>query len=610
MQNERFAVRQRLVDAYRAHLVLAQERLQAHWRQFADDLAAEVERLSAPALFARQIRTGAADAAVCFDADGHIVYPNAEAAPVSDPPGSDWAEARRLEWSDPAAAATVYARLAQQATEADVAARALLGQARCRLRAGDRAGAISVLTGLLAEKRYRRSTDAQGRLLQPNAGLMALELAKASAPEQTRMIREWLEASLLDYDGSAMAAPQRRFLMRELQKLYPETPVASALAAEDLAGQWIVAGASDSREPVLRASAVAGVWQFAAPGGRIVTLHRTANLVGRLHSVVAPPGLPADVRIDFFAPGQEVEDSLLSVPVGPAMPGWHLALALRDQRLFDAAANARTTSYLWIGGLVVVTVVVLVLLAWGLVRRQTALTQLRNDLVANVTHELKTPLSSMRLLVETLLNAPQLNEQTAREYLQLIAKENLRLSRLIDNFLMFSRIERNKYVFAFESVRAAAIAEGAAAAVRERFQVPECRFDVTIPAHLPRVLADADALVTALVNLLDNAWKYSGEAKQIALTATAHDGSVVFAVRDNGIGLPPRDAKRIFQRFYQVHPHLSPTRGGCGLGLSIVQFIVSAHRGTVRVESAPGHGSTFIITLPVADGRETLEETP
>jgi len=97
-----------------------------------------------------------------------------------------------------------------------------------------------------------------------------------------------------------------------------------------------------------------------------------------------------------------------------------------------------------------------------MVRRQAALTQLRNDLVANVTHELKTPLSSMRLLVETLLNSPQLNEKTAREYLELIAKEIFRLSRLIDNFLTFSRIERNKYTFDFKEVPAKAIVESAA----------------------------------------------------------------------------------------------------------------------------------------------------
>jgi signal transduction histidine kinase len=235
------------------------------------------------------------------------------------------------------------------------------------------------------------------------------------------------------------------------------------------------------------------------------------------------------------------------------------------------------------------------------------LTQLRNDLVANVTHELKTPLSSMRLLVDTLLNSQPLHEQTAREYLQLIAQENLRLSRLIDNFLTFSRMERNKYAFGFKEVPATAIVEGAITAVRERFNAPGCQFETHIAPDLPSVVADADALVTAMVNLLDNAYKYSGEEKRITLSATAENGSVCFAVKDNGIGLSPRDTKRIFKRFFQVDQRLSRSGGGCGLGLSIVKFIVTAHHGSVRVESQPGRGSTFTITLPRAEAHPKAE---
>ncbi len=198
------------------------------------------------------------------------------------------------------------------------------------------------------------------------------------------------------------------------------------------------------------------------------------------------------------------------------------------------------------------------------------------------------------------MNSQPLNEQTAREYLQLIAQENLRLSRLIDNFLTFSRMERNKYAFGFKEVPATEIVEGAVAAVRERFNAPGCQFETQIAPDLPCVVADADAMVTALVNLLDNAYKYSGDEKQITLSAGAENGSVCFAVKDNGIGLSPRDTKRIFKRFFQVDQRLSRSGGGCGLGLSIVKFIVTAHHGSVRVESQPGRGSTFIISLPAS----------
>ena len=612
-QNEQLAVRQKLVDAYRVHLVLAQERLQLHWQQFAQELETQAGQLPAPALFAHTVRADAADALVCFDADGHLSYPDAARPPAPATPDTAWAEAQKLESRDPSAATADFARLAAAARDTDSAARALLAQSRCLLQAGDKAAALALLTGPLAEERFRQAADTQGRLLQPNAELLALELAPAVAPAQTDAIRARLLARSLDYDTSALAAPQRRFLLRELLRHSPDTADSSAarlLAAEDLAQQWLATSPTDTREPALRASPVDGVWLFASRDGRIVTLHRTENLLARIHATVAQPDLPPDVRVEFITPGREIEGPLLSLPAGSAMPGWRLALSLQDQRLFEQTTRARSSSYLWIGGLVVLTVVVLALLAGGLVRRQIALTQLRNDLVANVTHELKTPLSSMRVFVETLLSTPQLHEPTVREYLQLIAQENLRLSRLIDNFLTFSRIERNKYVFAFRKTPAATIAESAAAAVRERFQAPGCHFAVTIPADLPHLSADPDALVTALVNLLDNAWKYSGDAKEITLTARAQNGAVVFTVRDNGIGLAPRDAKRIFQRFHQVHQQRSPTGGGCGLGLSIVQFIVSAHRGTVRVESEPGHGSAFIVTLPAAPAHEASAATP
>jgi two-component system sensor histidine kinase SenX3 len=153
------------------------------------------------------------------------------------------------------------------------------------------------------------------------------------------------------------------------------------------------------------------------------------------------------------------------------------------------------------------------------------------------------------------------------------------------------------------------IAENAAATVREQLQAGECRFDVAIAPDLPPVRADSGAMVTAIVNLLDNARKYSGDAKHIALTVGARNGSVCFAVRDNGIGISPRDTRRIFRRYVQVHSTHSTSGGGVGLGLSIVKFIVSAHRGDVRVESAPGRGSTFTISLPVAAAAGHHERT-
>ena len=599
VHNERLAARQKLADAYRINLSLIQSELEAQWNAKATNLDIEAAAPSATALFGQQVTRGLADAVICFDPVGQVRYPGAPPSPRPSPP--DWAEADRLEASNPVEAAAAFARIASQTTNIDHAARALQAQARCLIQAGQTNAALQILTGPLEEARYASARDGDGRLVVPNAELLALELLKNPASPESQLLFKRLKTRVRDYDDPALAAPQRRFLMRELQRLSPEPAIARLLAAEDLAERYLEGNPPRPAQPGLHPTALSNVFQFASGSGRVITLHYGEALNTRFRNSFSPTLLPTNVSLFFLPPGAASgpESLLPSLPAGNTLPGWRLALSAEKNASSDTIAEQRIASYVMIGVLVFATVIVLAALALRLVRRQMALTQLRNDLVANVTHELKTPLASMRLLVETLLNSQPLNEQTAREYLQLIAQENLRLSRLIDNFLTFSRMERNKYAFGFKEVPAAEIAEGAITAVRERFHVPGCHFRTEVAPELPAVLADGDAMITAVVNLLDNAFKYSGDEKEITLTATANNGSVQFAVKDNGVGLSPRETKRIFKRFYQVDQRLSRTGGGCGLGLSIVKFIVSAHHGEVRVESQPGRGSTFIISLPV-----------
>ena len=148
--------------------------------------------------------------------------------------------------------------------------------------------------------------------------------------------------------------------------------------------------------------------------------------------------------------------------------------------------------------------------------------------------------------------------------------------------------------------------EPALLSIRERLRDPACQVDVDVPAELPPLRADRDALVTVLLNLLDNAFKYTGPEKRISLRASHEEGRVVLRVTDNGLGIAPRDQKRIFRRFYRVDQRLARETQGCGLGLSIVEFIIRAHGGEVKVESGPGIGSTFLVLLPCQAAREAL----
>lgn len=147
----------------------------------------------------------------------------------------------------------------------------------------------------------------------------------------------------------------------------------------------------------------------------------------------------------------------------------------------------------------------------------------------------------------------------------------------------------------------AAIARDAAEAVKTKFSKGQCEFEVNIVEDLPDVLADRDAMVTVLVNLLDNAYKYSYDKKQIELRVSPYDGLVCFCVSDNGVGMSRRSARKIFNRFYQADRSLSRGAEGCGLGLSIAKFIVDAHKGTISIDSKPGEGSTFTVRLPAGN---------
>ncbi len=302
--------------------------------------------------------------------------------------------------------------------------------------------------------------------------------------------------------------------------------------------------------------------------------------------------------------GSVESEEFLTSGLGENMPGWKIKLYFADSDVFSKFASRQVTIYVWAG----VLVIVLILAAGGFavqtVGRQMKLNRLKNDFIATVTHELKTPLASMRVLVDTLLEGNYKEQKQATEYLELIARENERLSNLIDNFLTFSRMERNKQAFEMLEASPALIASRAAEAVKTKFEQGHCAFDVAVDENLPAVQADQDAMVTALINLLDNSYKYSYDDKQIKLSVYAEVGSVCFRVTDNGIGMSRSAQRKIFERFYQADQTLSRRSQGCGLGLSIVKFIVDAHNGSVNLESKPNKGSVFTIKLPAVENEQ------
>jgi signal transduction histidine kinase len=617
LESEQLAVRQRLADAYRVQLEASKHGVEEFWETKLAELQKTVEELPASEAFRRGVMEGRADSLIVRDATGQTLYPDAATrSSLAAVENSVWQQAERLEFANrnPAAAAEAYKILAEQADDLQSRALAEQAEARCLLRLGRTDAARAVLHKLRLRE---AATDLHGRSIAADAEVRLLELSKPNSASWGEAARR-VQARLNNYSDSVLPAEQRRFLMHRATELGLKNGFAT-LAAEDLAAAFLSESGKPTDNAGLYATPVAGVWSMATPDRRIVALYRTNTLQSHLRKSLREQLLPVGVTIDIRAPDQSEgsEDDLLTTSLGPILPGWRLAMATTGAQVLDQAASERRVALLSIATILVgVTLATTAFVAFG-VRRQMQVARLKNDLVATVSHELKTPLASIRLLVDTLLEADAANgaastiNGNAREYLAMIAHENARLSRLIDNFLTFSRMERGKHRFETEPVDVGDVIERAAAAVADRFNGEQAHLRVSVEKSL-WVRGDAEALVTALINLLDNAWKYGGH-KSVEVRGRSSGGLVTIEVEDHGVGLAPRAARRVFERFYQVDQQLSRSSGGCGLGLSIVKYIVEAHGGRASVSSRIDEGSIFTLALPAlpqGDRSEVPNRTP
>lgn len=228
------------------------------------------------------------------------------------------------------------------------------------------------------------------------------------------------------------------------------------------------------------------------------------------------------------------------------------------------------------------------------------LENIRRDFVANVSHELKTPVTSIKGFIETLLDGALDNRDDSERFCRIIAKQTDRLHSIIDDLLSLSRIEQSEggVDIPLESTGVREVLESAVHDCQRRADERQIEITIECDDQL-RAAINAPLLIQAVLNLLDNAIKYSEERGRIEVSARSSGRQAVIAVRDQGCGIPAEHLPRIFERFYRVDRARSRTLGGTGLGLSIVKHIVNVHHGRVTVESSPGKGSTFSIHLPI-----------
>jgi signal transduction histidine kinase len=640
-------VRQKLIDAYRDDLAEARQASEGKWAAKLKGLEEKVSQAGPYEALGLVINEGFGGLVIYADS-GECLYPVLLADVNTPSMSEEFAEAWRLEYElqDFDGAARVYEELAGTEDEI-VRLKSLIGQGRCSAKEGKVDEAIEVCKQAAfspLEKQARPAT----LVAIANARLLLLDLLKRDVKHAGLFQDTFFKLGSMVYAnneaGIALPSDYNMFLAGKVLEMLLEYPfLQEAIDTGTLEGYlaflrkgWFSKSTMAHKIKYIAAEQLSidisqdypnkgslSEWPSNQFGNIAYEREVIYGLSGRsldktyllliskeyfgrelseCEKAFRDSGVVCRITDDSggFVRGVEQPSggALVTTSFGDYFPNWKVQLFFEDGDVINKAARRQVVIYIWAGILVIVLILAAGGLAGQTVGRQMKLNRLKNDFIATVSHELKTPLASMRVLVDTLLEGRYRGQQQATEYLQLVSQENERLSRLIDNFLTFSRMERNKQAFEMDETSPAAIAQRAAEAVKTKFEQGRCRFDISIDENLPDVLADRDAMVTMLVNLLDNAYKYSYDEKEIELKVSADDGTVCFRVGDNGIGMSRKAVKKIFNRFYQADRSLARRAEGCGLGLSIVKFIADAHKGTIVVDSKPGKGSVFTVKLP------------
>lgn len=334
----------------------------------------------------------------------------------------------------------------------------------------------------------------------------------------------------------------------------------------------------------------------------VLTAGRRLAIVVRgqsiLDSVIAntsdPETIHASIRLttDTYFEGESL---------GPSFPGLKLVYTTDTGNGFSVVngGGLQRSFYLIALFLVLCTILFGAYFLWRDLGRELRMAEMRSQFIASVSHELKTPLTSIRIFAETLLMGRAKDPQASQEYLDTIVNESHRLTRLLNNVLDFSKIEKGKRTYHKEPVCLSEIIDMVTQTMQYLLKQEDFNLNVHIEDDLPNVCVDQDAIAQAIINLLSNAMKYSGESDQIDLRVENTGDHVVIEVSDHGIGIAPAQQKCIFEKFYRVQSEQNQRIPGAGLGLALVFHIIDAHDGRIEVQSAPGKGSTFSIHLPL-----------
>jgi signal transduction histidine kinase len=481
---------------------------------------------------------------------------------------------------------------------------------------------IVVVLGWVSLRQWEASSDL---LLREQAR----DTASMAAEKIEIMLRHAEDAFLERLQGTLSA---RGRLEPALDQLVAQSPLVRRLYLFDRNGQRLFPAALDE-DAALVAPLAREFARKPDRGGKRAVLAGGQFCLARLVSVGGEPILAAFSR-DLDALRRDILDSTLGglesptavldpggrpvysrAPVGDGspvlevsfretLPEWRLAVYAAPGASPRQAVRRQVVLFTLAFAVLLVVIIAGILATWRLTRRETEMARLKSDFVANVSHDLKTPLSVIRMFGETLEMGRVVDESQRRDYYRVITRESERLSRLIDNVLDFSRIEGGRQTYDMSPTAVEPLIRETLEAFAYPLGQGGFKVDVTIAPDLAEVEMDAAAVGQALANLVDNAIKYSGDERALTVDARVVDGRLALSVVDRGVGIARAEHERIFEKFYRVGRSDTQGRRGSGVGLALVRHVAVAHGGDVTVESAPGAGSRFTLWLALGRGRD------
>jgi signal transduction histidine kinase len=300
-----------------------------------------------------------------------------------------------------------------------------------------------------------------------------------------------------------------------------------------------------------------------------------------------PPAGPVTLRTNFVS----------------NTPDWTLEFHQPPPRLIRTFLLSRRGLYSSVFLLIAGILVFGLALTIRSVSHELELARMKSDFVSTVSHEFKSPLTSIRQLAEMLQSGRVPSEERRQKYYDVLLEQSERLALLTDNILSLAKIEEGRAEFVFETTDISALLTKVVSSFQERVRHEGFDIELKVQGPIPTVAVDRTALSQAITNLIDNAIKYSGDSRKVVVSASVEEQFLAIAVRDFGVGIKKEDIDRVFERFFRGGDELTRTVKGSGLGLTLVKEIVEAHRGRIQVESEPGKGSVFSIRLPLPQGK-------